>query len=76
LQVTISRTRTSDMPKTAEKPGKVPKRNLVRPYQCNTLLSKEEDDALTELSVARNENKSTVVRTAIMKLHTKEVGKK
>lgn len=64
------------MAKSVERPAKVAKRDLVRPYQCNVLLSKEEDDAVTELALARKENKSTVVRVAIMKLHQKEVGKK
>ncbi len=48
----------------------------MRPYQCNVLLSKEEDDAVTELSIQLEKNKSDVVRLAIMKLHAKEVGKK
>jgi hypothetical protein len=72
----MQRTRTSDMAKTEEKAAKVAKRDLVRPYQCNVLLSKEEDDAVSELALVRNENKSTVVRVAIMKLHAKEVGKR
>jgi hypothetical protein len=72
----MQRTRTSDMAKTEEKAAKVAKRDLARPYQCNVLLSKEEDDAVSELALVRNENKSTVVRVAIMKLHAKEVGKK
>jgi hypothetical protein len=64
------------MAKTAETRAKVAKRDLVRPYQCNVLLSKEEDDAVTALSVQLEKNKSDVVRLAIMKLHAKEVGKK
>jgi hypothetical protein len=62
--------------KTAEVRSKTAKRDLVRPYQCNVLLSKEEDDAVTELSIQLEKNKSDVVRLAIMKLHAKEVGKK
>jgi hypothetical protein len=64
------------MAKTAESRPKTAKRDLARPYQCNVLLSLEEDQAVSQLSIQLKKNKSDVVRLAIMKLHAKEVGKK
>lgn len=68
------------MAKTAKKSVKPAKKaskgaGWAHPYQCNTLLSEEQDEALTELSKLLREPKSAVVRTAIMNLHEKEVGK-